>query len=311
MDIHTDDSIRASDIIAAPHCVLGEFSSLEQVVAYETGVWRPTRGYPRFVVHPFVAEATSAISTAFVAAGRALAGPLTLLNCDAAAYACEAYCGPGTLRVIPSAELRSTLSTGGFPGSLKLDVAAVELLGEDTERLKQFMQHTGSRPSSRVAEALLQPGYSGPESFVASEAAARIRAFVGQHCRAAIALPEEALPVGDDDPTVVLTNCGASAVTAVCVSLQREAAEAWCSAARAAAAVGARPPPRPVWLQLGWLYLDTTKALERLLGPLASGCSCGGRACGGPPAPELVRLHDVLDLGGLRRECEARVRAPR
>ena len=128
-------------------------------------------------------------------------------------------------------------------------------------RAKIFLQHLGGFLSSREAEdhlvALKLLPAPHPEDVFKGDATAEIR----RQLRAA-------LP-GATDADLFLANCGMSAVHA---------------AFRAVNAVQA-PRGRTVWLQLGWLYLDTIAILQKFTAKPS----------------DYVYVRDVSDLDALRR----------
>ena len=126
---------------------------------------------------------------------------------------------------------------------------------------KTYLQHVGGFLSSREAEdqlvALgLLPSVHPEETF-AGDAPAEIRRVL-----------RTALP-GAADAVLLLANCGMSAMHA---------------AFRAVSAVQA-PRGRTVWLQLGWLYLDTIAILKKFTASAA----------------DYVYVRDVADLDGIAR----------
>lgn len=126
---------------------------------------------------------------------------------------------------------------------------------------KTYLQNIGGFISSREAEdqlvALKLIPAAHPEAVFRGDAPAEIR----RHLRPVLA--------GTTDADLLLANCGMSAVHA---------------AFRAVNAVQA-PRGRTVWLQLGWLYLDTIAILKKFT-----------------PRPEdYVYIRDVSDLAGLTR----------
>lgn len=129
-------------------------------------------------------------------------------------------------------------------------------------RAKTFLQHTGMLLSSREAEDyLVRAGeLTAPADEPSFEgyAAARVKGAVSrafQHC-------------GPED--VFLANSGMNGIYA---------------AFRVAEAIQ-RPRNRHVWVQLGWLYLDTIAILQKFTAT---------------PAQDYVYAKDVLDLDGLKR----------
>lgn len=128
-------------------------------------------------------------------------------------------------------------------------------------RAKTFLQHVGGFISSREAEdhlvqrELVTESY--PEKLFAGDAAGEIR-------RQLLRM----LP-GGSEADVLLANSGMNAIYATF---------------RAVAGLQASRG-RTVWLQLGWLYLDTIEILKKF----------------GPSAADYVYVRDVFDLEGLER----------
>ena len=126
---------------------------------------------------------------------------------------------------------------------------------------KTFLQNIGGFLSSREAEdqlvALKLRPASHPEEVFPGDAGAEIR----RQLRSVLA--------GTADADLILANCGMSAMHA---------------AFRAVSAVQ-QPRGRTVWLQLGWLYLDTIAILQKFT----------------PQPGDYVYIRDVADLEGLAR----------
>ncbi|ATC63605.1 cystathionine beta-lyase/cystathionine gamma-synthase [Nibricoccus aquaticus] len=129
-------------------------------------------------------------------------------------------------------------------------------------RAKTYLQHTGTLLSSREAEDYLvrvgELPAPHPEPTFEGYAASRVKGAVArafQH-----ASPED----------VFLANSGMNAVYA---------------AFRAADSLQ-RPRGRKLWIQLGWLYLDTIAILQKFTGQ---------------PAHDYVVQHNVFDLAALRK----------
>ncbi len=129
-------------------------------------------------------------------------------------------------------------------------------------RAKTFLQHTGALLSSREAEDYLvrvgELPAPHPENTFEGYAASRVKGAVArafQH------------PQPDD---VFLANSGMNAVYAAFRSADQLQ----------------RPRGRKLWIQLGWLYLDTIAILQKFTGR---------------PAYDYVFVHDVFDLPSLRK----------
>ncbi|MFZ5497101.1 MAG: PLP-dependent transferase [Verrucomicrobiota bacterium] len=132
---------------------------------------------------------------------------------------------------------------------------------DTSARAKVFLQNLGGFLSSREAEdhlvALKLLPAPHPEDVFKGDAPAEIRRQL-----------RGVLP-GTTDADLILANCGMSAVHA---------------AFRAVNAVQA-PRGRSVWLQLGWLYLDTIAILQKFTAKPS----------------DYVYVRDVADLDALRR----------
>lgn len=133
---------------------------------------------------------------------------------------------------------------------------------ETFSRAKTFLQHTGALLSSREAEDYLvrvgELAAPFPEAIFDGYAASRVKGVLARAY-------QHAAP---DD--VFLANSGMNAIHAafrVADDLQR---------ARG----------RTLWIQLGWLYLDTIALLQKFTDQ---------------PARDYIFLHDVFDLAALRR----------
>jgi cystathionine gamma-synthase len=126
---------------------------------------------------------------------------------------------------------------------------------------KSFLQHVGGFLSSReaedkLAELALIPSVA-PEPLFVGDAPTEIR----RHLRAV--LPDAR------DADIALANCGMNAIYA---------------AFRAINALQA-PRGRTIWLQLGWLYLDSIAILQKFTAA----------------SSDYVYIRDVLDLDAIRR----------
>jgi cystathionine gamma-synthase len=129
-------------------------------------------------------------------------------------------------------------------------------------RAKTFLQHTGALLSSREAEDYLvrvgELAAPHPETSFEGYAASRVKGAVARAY-------QHAQP---DD--VFLANSGMNAIYA---------------AFRVADALQ-RPRGRTLWIQLGWLYLDTIAILQKFTGN---------------PVHNYVCLHNVFDLASLKK----------
>ena len=137
---------------------------------------------------------------------------------------------------------------------------------ERNGRAKLFLQHCGGFVSSRQAEDLLVAAglvpAPRPEACGEGDAAGQVRSAL-----------HEAYPGAGDQDLFVASN-GMNAIHSVF----------------AASNEIQRPRGRTIWIQLGWLYLDTISILQKFTAD---------------PRRDRVVLPDVNDLGGLRRVLEA------
>ena len=213
-------------IPASPHAVSCSLPTLHDVRGYEEKnpetMRQLTSGYPRFVVHPFARE----LAAHLVATTPALAGQTVWLTTSpqmARALAAHlAQVDPGA-RTLPNEQI---------PGVAHPASAAL------ATRAKMFLQNIGGFLSSREAEShLVRLGLrSAPfvENLFPGDAAAEVRRVL-----------RRALP-GSRDEDLLLAPSGMNAIYA---------------AFRASADLQATRG-RTVWLQLGWLYLDTIAILK-------------------------------------------------
>ncbi|MCX6955499.1 MAG: PLP-dependent transferase [Verrucomicrobia bacterium] len=207
-----------------------------------------TSGYPRFVVHPFSRQ----LGAHFLSTIPALAGRTLWLTSSAAM-------ADALLAQLLAAD--STSSAQRFSSAGVHGVSHPAADPATAGRAKTYLQNIGGFLSSREAEDhLLRRGLiAAPyaETTFAGDAAAEVR----RHLR-------PALP-GTTDTDLLLAPCGMNAIWA---------------AFRAAAELQATRG-RTVWLQLGWLYLDTIAILKKFTA-----------------APiDYVYLRDVFDLTAIER----------
>lgn len=108
------------------------------------------------------------------------------------------------------------------------------------ERAKSFLQHTGVSISSRQAEDWLweegQLTSRQEETLYTGDGLYAVKMALAQYL---------------DTPYIHVTNCGMNSLYAAIKATRKIQ----------------RPKGRTLYLQLGWLYLDTQKILQRLLGP--------------------------------------------
>jgi len=204
-----------------------------------------TSSYPRFVVHPF----TNRLAAHWIANDPALAGQtLWLASSPRMAESLGQH-------------LRSRADVRAFTRD---GIHGVSPPAPDTETAaaaKLFLQHCGGFLSSREAEDHLvrlglQPAPAEEAAF-AGDAPAEIR----RHLR-------RVLPVGQD-ADLLLCNCGMNAIA---------------TAFRTVSALQAGRG-RTVWVQLGWLYLDTIALLKKFTATPA----------------DYVQLPDVFDRPALEK----------
>jgi cystathionine gamma-synthase len=236
-------------IPASPHAVSCSLPTMRSVRGYEEKdpeiVRQLTNGYPRFVVHPF----TRKLIAHFSASTPALYGRTLWLTSSAAmARALATHLG-GPSR---GAELYTQHDLFGVSHPESSETYA---------QAKVYLQNLGGFLSSREAEdhlvALKLLPAPHPEDVFKGDAPAEIR----RQLRAALS--------GAGEADLILANCGMSAMYA---------------AFRAVNAVQA-PRGRTVWLQLGWLYLDSIAILKKFTA-----------------RPEdYVYVRDVSDLESLTR----------
>jgi cystathionine gamma-synthase len=240
----------------SPHAVSCSLPTMRAVCGYEEKDPAVTRhltsGYPRFVVHPFARQlAAHCVATTPGLAGDAAQGrpacTLWLVTSARMAEALAAHLGPATgARVF---------ARDGLHGVSHPEAAGV------FARAKLFLQHLGGFLSSRAAEDHLvrlglQPAPFA-EAVFAGDAAAEVRRQLGA------ALP--AAGAGD----LFLAPSGMNAIWA---------------AFRAVADLQATRG-RTIWLQLGWLYLDTIAIMRKFTAsPL-----------------DYVYIRDVFELAAIER----------
>jgi cystathionine gamma-synthase len=232
-----------------PHAVSCSLPTMRAVHGYERKDPEITRhltsGYPRFVVHPFARR----LADHWIAVTSALAGRTLWLTSSARmAAALTAHLGPLAGALV--------FEKDGLHG-----VSHPASAAETALRAKHYLQHVGGFISSREAEDhLVRLGLAAaPEAGGAfgGDADAEVRRHLLR-----------ALP-GARNGDLFLANSGMNAVHGafrVIADLQ---------AARG----------RTVWVQLGWLYLDTIAVLKKFT----------------PSPSDYVFVHDVFDHAALER----------
>ena len=211
----------------SPHAVSCSLPTLRDVRGYEEKapetMQHLTSGYPRFVVSPF----TRQLATHLLAVTPALKGQTLWLTSSprmAHALAAQLNSGPVTVNVFSNEGLY------GVAHGASAEVSA---------RAKTFLQNVGGFISSREAEDhLVRLGLisaAEAETTFQGDAASEVRRVL-----------HRAFP-GTSDADLLLATCGMNAVHA---------------AFRASAELQASRG-RTVWIQLGWLYLDTIAILKK------------------------------------------------
>jgi cystathionine gamma-synthase len=204
-----------------------------------------TSGYPRFVVHPFSRQ----LAAHLVATTPALAGSTVWLTTSR--------------RMAEALALALTAVTSEARAFSEGEISGVShpASAETYGRAKTFLQNVGGFISSRQAESeLLRRGLLAKpvsEKLFAGDAAAEVRRVL-----------RHGIP-GTSDADFLLAPSGMNAIYA---------------AFRASADLQASRG-RTVWLQLGWLYLDTIAILKK---------------CARSPA-DYVYVRDPLDREGIER----------
>ena len=204
-----------------------------------------TSGYPRFVVHPFARQLAEHYAASFEPAQRS--DTLWLTSSARMAQALAAHLAPTT-----GVALFARDGLHGVSHPVSADTFA---------RTKVFLQNIGGFISSREAEDHLvrlglRPARHAEEIFKGDTTAE-----IHRHLH-------RALP-GTNAADLFIANCGMNAIYA---------------AFRAVAELQA-PRGRTVWLQLGWLYIDTIAILKKFTASPA----------------DYVYFRDVFDLDGLKR----------
>jgi cystathionine gamma-synthase len=246
-------------IPASIHAVSCSLPTMHDVRGYEEkdpGVMRHlTSGYPRFVVHPFLERLSQDLVEKHGLQGRKLW--LTSSAGMAKELAAHLTAQLGATPVVP-------FHADGLHG-----VAHPES-PELAARAKTFLQNVGGFLSSRAAEdELVRRGLlpaAQPEALFGGDATAEVK----RHLRPAFPA------AGDAD--LLLAGCGMNAIYATFRAVSE------LQAARG----------RTIWVQLGWLYLDTIAILKKFTA-----------------TPEdYVYVRDVFDQAALARlfaECGDRI----
>jgi cystathionine gamma-synthase len=236
-------------IPASPHAVSCSLPTMRSVRGYEEKdpetMRQLTSGYPRFVVHPFARQ----LAAHLIATTPTLAGRTLWLTSSAKMARALAE------RLASVSNDVAVLSAGAVSGISHAPDAAVYA------RAKTFLQNIGGFMSSRAAEAeLVQRGVlprATEEKTFPGDAGAEVRRVLRR------AFPKTS------DADLLLAPSGMNAIYA---------------AFRASADIQSARG-RTVWLQLGWLYLDTIAILKSFTNAPA----------------DYVYVRDPLDREGIER----------
>jgi cystathionine gamma-synthase len=242
-------------IPGSPHSVSVSLPTMRDVRRYEEKdpavAAQIASGYPRFVIHAFVRQLTAELVREHRLAGRTLWLTSSARMADELADHLD----------IEDARIFTHGRLHGLSHSDDPDIAA---------RAKLFLQHVGGFLSSRQAEdALAEMGliaHAAPERHFAGDAATEVRRVLRQ----AFASARRAFDVGPADADLLLAPSGMNAIHA-----------AFRAVSEVQAARG-----RTAWVQLGWLYLDTTALLKKFTPN---------------PARDFLHVRDVADFAALER----------
>lgn len=237
-------------IPGSPHSVACSLPTLRDIIGYEEGQPETTRhitsGYPRFVVHSHARQLCAHLGTRPELAGRSL----WLVSSPKMAIALADHLGRG------EPANAAPFAIDGIDGVAHRDTPALNARG------KVFLQHLGGFLSSRAAEDhLVRLGVlasAAPEKLFPGDSVAEVKRVLRQ------------LYASAPDSDIQLAPSGMNSLYA---------------AFRAVNALQA-PRGRTVWIQLGWLYLDSIALLKKFTAN---------------PATDYIRLADVTDFAGLKR----------
>lgn len=252
------------------HGVVLSLPTLADVIGYELGepaVARKVRsGYPRFVQHVYINALMKDIRERLASRGQRDA-LIWLLLSDASATHMLTYvrskCGP--------AAGGSIISPHDLGYSLPEDASLWRVVifpeGDAApvcKYCKEFLQHTGARITSRQAQDVLRANglftFSGVEHIPPTVAAAPAcdddeALYEGDAAGEALRILQSVMPCADGRPApALLTSCGMNSFYATYAAIQ----DMWACRGRATA--------RDTWLQIGWLYLDTTEVIRKFHG---------------------------------------------
>lgn len=231
----------------SPHATVLSLPTLDDVIAYERKeprVWSLIRaGYPRFVRNALVTAAAEEL------ARRCAFTP------DSEYLPPDWPAPPWALFPLAREDVARRLAEQAGARTLAYGVGGAGILlivesGPAADRLAKLVQHTGALISSRQAEAWLADEPEAPDTGSAEVRAALAPFFPG---------------VAPAD--LLLCSSGMNAV----------------DAALHAVDVVQSPAGRRAWIQLGWLYVDSIRLLEK------------------NPGVERRFVHDVTDLAAVER----------
>lgn len=230
----------------SPHSVCVNLPTMADVIGYEEADPRVLKAFKAGYPRFFRNPLITALAARLAATG-AMEGTDPLLPSRVAARDLAAFLGIGVDAVQPAGPCWTVRLTPD-PGARKAAQA--------------FLQHTGSGLSSREAEAILCSDFGippFPEERRQGSAADNL-GHIRAHLHAIYGTAAEA--------DIHLFRSGMNAFYAGFRALQDIQA----------------PKGRDLWIQLGWLYVDTVRVLERFASPTA------------PP----LQIFNVLDLGELK-----------
>ncbi len=224
------------------HAVVVSLPTMADVIGYEEGCAETAAslktGYPRFKRHPYIERAAILLAERVGVAGRAL---FPVCSRRAAADTL-AYANAGDARI------------DAAPGEAWFLVSIAEAETDAALRAKKYLQHTGVQISSRQAEDWLvaqgELKEAQPEELWTAEQGGRAARAPGDAPSAILAaLAPYFAPAQPRD--ITLCRAGMNAVhAAFLATLEVQRARG-----------------RTIWLQLGWLYVDTPEILKKFLRP--------------------------------------------
>jgi cystathionine gamma-synthase len=245
-------------VVDSPHSVCVSLPSFADVIGYEekdpATVAAMRSGYPRFFENPLISQLRSWVEHTHLPTGHAA----ILTATQAAARDCVAFSGGGSVFSLQLSATTPPLCGVSVPLALTAVLAAA----------KAWRQHTGCGISSRCAEDYLlalgliraphpEPLYAGVPLAADRQIRDHLHRCYGTH--------------SPDD--ILLASGGMNAFYAGFRAVQQ------LMAARG----------RQLWVQLGWLYVDTACILEKF----------------SPPNCPPIIHHNVFDLSGLASVLDA------